>query len=168
MHQPLNIAGREFESRLFLGTGKFPSGLQMRAAIEASGSEIVTVALRRVDPTASGEDILDFIDWAALNYPVDRERVYLAGSSWGGRGTYAIGLKNPDRFAAIGPSAPATDTFEVFARRPEPEECKEGIERNCVGVRRHLGSARNQVYGRLHAPFGGDAYPDLVAVVAED
>ena len=58
----LRIGDREFRSRLILGTGKFPSGDAMRAAIAASGTEIVTVALRRVDPTARGEDILDFID----------------------------------------------------------------------------------------------------------
>ena len=46
------IAGRAFASRLFLGTGKFPSNASLRAAIEASGTEMVTVALRRVDPTA--------------------------------------------------------------------------------------------------------------------
>jgi len=54
----LVIAGREFGSRLFLGTGKFPSNGSLRAAIEASGTEVVTVALRRIDPSA-GEDILD-------------------------------------------------------------------------------------------------------------
>jgi thiazole synthase len=55
---PLVIAGREFGSRLFLGTGKFPSNESLRGAIIATGTEMVTVALRRVDPTAS-EDILD-------------------------------------------------------------------------------------------------------------
>ncbi len=54
----LVIAGRRFRSRLFLGTGKFPSNASLSAAIAASGTEMVTVALRRVDPTAS-EDILD-------------------------------------------------------------------------------------------------------------
>jgi thiazole synthase len=57
----LVIAGREFNSRLFLGTGKFPSNQALRDAIDASGTQMVTVALRRVDPTAS-EDILDAID----------------------------------------------------------------------------------------------------------
>src|SRR5438105_10031297 len=61
MSDPLIIAGREFSSRLLLGTGKFPSNASLAAAIAASGAEIVTVALRRVDPTAS-EDILDAID----------------------------------------------------------------------------------------------------------
>jgi thiazole synthase len=59
---PLRIADRTFGSRLFLGTGKFPSNASLRAAIEASGTEIVTVALRRVDPDAREDDILDAID----------------------------------------------------------------------------------------------------------
>jgi thiazole synthase len=58
MADELVIAGREFGSRLFLGTGKFPSNDALAAAIEASGTQMVTVALRRVDPTAE-EDILD-------------------------------------------------------------------------------------------------------------
>jgi thiazole synthase len=58
--EPLVIADRKFESRLFVGTGKFPSNQALRAAIETSGTQLVTVALRRIDPTA-GEDILDAI-----------------------------------------------------------------------------------------------------------
>jgi len=57
---PLVIAGRRFGSRLLLGTGKFPSNSALSATIAASASEIVTVALRRVDPTAE-HDILDAI-----------------------------------------------------------------------------------------------------------
>ena len=60
MDDKLVIAGRPFGSRLFLGTGKFPSNDALRATIEACGTEMVTVALRRVDPTAD-EDILDAI-----------------------------------------------------------------------------------------------------------
>ena len=65
MNQPLVIAGRSFDSRLFVGTGKFSSNLSMRDALEASGTEMVTVALRRAD--LSGErdphaNILEFID----------------------------------------------------------------------------------------------------------
>ncbi len=57
----LVIAGRAFRSRLFLGTGKFPSLDALRRTIESTGTEMVTVALRRVDPTAE-TDILDAID----------------------------------------------------------------------------------------------------------
>jgi len=63
--KPLVIADRTFHSRLFLGTGKFPSPESMRDALAASGTEIVTVALRRVDLTGQRDpfaNILDFID----------------------------------------------------------------------------------------------------------
>jgi thiazole synthase len=50
----LTIAGRTFQSRLLLGTGGFPSLELLSEAIAASGSELVTVALRRIDPAARG------------------------------------------------------------------------------------------------------------------
>jgi thiazole synthase len=61
----LIIAGRSFDSRLFLGTGKFPSHEAMRDALAASGSQIVTVALRRADLSGKHDpyaNILEFID----------------------------------------------------------------------------------------------------------
>ena len=51
---PLKIAGREFGSRLILGTGGFRSLESMAEALAASGAELATVALRRVDPSARG------------------------------------------------------------------------------------------------------------------
>ncbi|MGZ6792332.1 MAG: thiazole synthase, partial [Mycobacteriales bacterium] len=51
----LQIAGRAFESRLLVGTGKFRSHEVMRDALVASGAQVVTVALRRVDLTRAGE-----------------------------------------------------------------------------------------------------------------
>ena len=63
MSDNLVIAGREFSSRLFVGTGKFASNAQMMQAVEASESELVTVALRRLDlDSESGENITDAID----------------------------------------------------------------------------------------------------------
>jgi len=59
---PFLVAGREYPSRLLLGTGKFARHEVMRAAVLASGAGIVTVALRRVDLTRIGAgDILDFV-----------------------------------------------------------------------------------------------------------
>ena len=58
----LIIAGREFNSRLLIGTGKFASCELMAKAIERSGTEIVTVALRRVDIENENDDILSAID----------------------------------------------------------------------------------------------------------
>lgn len=72
-------------------------------------------------------DIFDAIDWARANLPIDVDRIYLTGFSMGGRGTYAIGLKNPDRFAAIAPMGPASEMFEVWVRRTNPGDCKEGM-----------------------------------------
>ncbi|MDE3099757.1 MAG: thiazole synthase [Verrucomicrobiota bacterium] len=65
MSQSLVIAGRSFRSRLILGTGKFSSPQAMGDALDASGAEMVTVALRRADLSGKGDafaNILDFID----------------------------------------------------------------------------------------------------------
>jgi thiazole synthase len=62
---PLIIAGRKFRSRLILGTGKFSSPEAMRDALDASGAEMVTVALRRADLSGKKDpyaNILEFID----------------------------------------------------------------------------------------------------------
>lgn len=56
------IAGRAFQSRLIVGTGKYKDGPETQRAIEASGAEIVTVAVRRVNLDRSKESLLDFID----------------------------------------------------------------------------------------------------------
>lgn len=58
----LTIGNRTFSSRLIMGTGKYPSHDIMRAAHEASGTEMVTVAVRRVELDRSKESLLDYID----------------------------------------------------------------------------------------------------------
>jgi len=61
---PLVIAGVSLRSRLFLGTGKYTSDESMLAALESSGCELVTVALRRLDlDDPKKKTILDVIDW---------------------------------------------------------------------------------------------------------
>lgn len=72
----LIIAGREFASRLFVGTGKYASPETMQASIEASGSEMVTVALRRVDIGNPDDDILSVIN---------RDKVQLLPNTSGAR-----------------------------------------------------------------------------------
>jgi len=59
---PLVLGGKEFQSRLIVGTGKYPSFEIMREAIEASGAQIVTVAVRRISLPGKGESLLDYID----------------------------------------------------------------------------------------------------------
>ena len=56
------IAGKAFSSRLIVGTGKYKDGPQTAAALAASGAEMVTVAVRRVNLDRSKESLLDFID----------------------------------------------------------------------------------------------------------
>src|SRR6204780_84946 len=60
--EPLVIAGKAFQSRLIVGTGKYRNGPETQAALEASGAEMVTVAVRRVNLDRSRESLLDFID----------------------------------------------------------------------------------------------------------
>src|SRR6267154_6632986 len=62
MSDPLVIAGRSFRSRLIVGTGKYKSFQETARALEASGADMVTVAVRRVNLDRSKESLLDYID----------------------------------------------------------------------------------------------------------
>ena len=64
MSDELVIAGKKFNSRLIVGTGRYRTMEEMVAAVEASGTEMITVAIRRLDlddPTS--KTLLDYIDW---------------------------------------------------------------------------------------------------------
>lgn len=63
MHDPFVLAGKEYRSRLIVGTGKYKDFAETQRAIEASGAEIVTVAVRRVNVTdPNRENLLDYVD----------------------------------------------------------------------------------------------------------
>jgi thiazole synthase len=63
MRDPFILAGKEYQSRLIVGTGKYKDFTENKRAVEASGAEIVTVAVRRVNITdTSKENLLDYID----------------------------------------------------------------------------------------------------------
>ncbi len=65
MHDPLVIAGKQFKSRLMVGTGRHRSMQEMVDSIEASGAEIITVAIRRLNLDNPREkNILDYFDWS--------------------------------------------------------------------------------------------------------
>jgi len=74
--EPLKIAGKTFESRLFVGTGKYASGAMMRDSLEASGSQLVTMAMRRVQVDGSEDNIIDYLS---------RERYHLLPNTSGVR-----------------------------------------------------------------------------------
>jgi thiazole synthase len=62
--KPLTIAGRTFSSRLMVGTGRYRSTDDMLASFEASGTEIITVALRRIDfDDPNSRSVLEDVDW---------------------------------------------------------------------------------------------------------
>lgn len=64
MDDKLVIAGKEFDSRLMVGTGRHRSNEEMVESIEASGAEIITVAIRRLDlDNLEEKNILDYFDW---------------------------------------------------------------------------------------------------------
>ena len=68
MSDQLTIAGKNFDSRLMVGTGRHRSMAEMVSSIEASGAQIVTVAIGRLDLSNPQEKtILDFFDW--INTP---------------------------------------------------------------------------------------------------
>ncbi len=63
----LIIAGKSFNSRLFTGTGKFGNHVEMSEALLASESELVTVALKRIDLEDKEDDILNFLNYPQIN-----------------------------------------------------------------------------------------------------
>lgn len=93
MDVPLVIAGQEFKSRLLLGTGKFSSPSVMKAAIDASGSEIITVALRRVDLDQEQDPFLNVIS--------PKEYVFLPNTSGARTAEEAIRLARLGKVSGV-------------------------------------------------------------------
>ena len=123
MADELVIAGREFGSRLFLGTGKFPSNDALAAAIEASGTQMVTVALRRVDPTAE-EDILDALPTEGV--------LLLTNTSGAEDAEEAVRLARLARAAGLPPWIKLEVTPDPRWLLPDPVETLKAAEILCV------------------------------------
>ena len=120
---PLVIGGREFGSRLFLGTGKFQSNAALADAIVASGTEMVTVALRRVDPSAE-EDILDAIDPDRI--------LLLTNTSGADDATEAVRLARMARAAGLPTWIKLEITPEPRYLLPDPVETLKAAEILCA------------------------------------
>lgn len=121
-HDRLVIAGRAFSSRLFLGTGKFASNESLRQSIDACGTEMVTVALRRVDPTAD-EDILDAV-------PADRV-LLLTNTSGADDADEAVRLARLARAAGLPEWIKLEITPEPRYLLPDPVETLRAAEVLC-------------------------------------
>jgi len=116
----LVIAGRTFRSRLMVGTGKFSSNAAMVAAMEGSGCEIVTVALRRVDVDNPHDSILAHID---------RDRYLLLPNTSGARDAEeAVRLARMARAAGCEPWVKLEVTPDPFYLLPDPIETLKAAE----------------------------------------
>ena len=74
MSDPLIIAGREFHSRLFLGTAGYPNRQLMLDAVVASGTEMVTASIRRISLAGEDESLVDMIQRARA-FPAQYRRL---------------------------------------------------------------------------------------------
>lgn len=171
----LVIAGREFNSRLMVGTGKFSSNAAMVAAMEASGADIVTVALRRVDIDNPADDMLAHID---------RARYLLLPNTSGARDAEeAIRLARLARAAGCEPWVKLEVTPDPYYLLPDPIETlkaaevlvKEGftvlpyINADPV-LAKHLQEAGTATVMPLGAPIGtnkGVRTRDSIAIIIE-
>lgn len=120
MDDLLCIAGRSFRSRLLLGTGKFSSPEVMKEAIAASGSEVVTVALRRVELENPDDGILGAID---------RDRYLLLPNTSGARdAAEAVRLARLARAAGCEPWVKLEVTPDPQYLLPDPVETLKAAE----------------------------------------
>lgn len=116
----LTIAGRVFRSRLFVGSGKFSSARVMKEALEASGSEMVTVALRRVNLSDPGDDIMSMLD---------RERfLFLPNTSGARDAAEAVRLASLARAAGGGDWLKLEVTPDPRTLLPDPVETLKATE----------------------------------------
>jgi len=118
---PLVIAGRSFGSRLFIGTGKFPSAQALRDTIGASGSEVITVALRRVNlGQDDGDSIMSAIDPA--------KQLILPNTSGARDAEEAVRLAKLARAAGLEPWVKLELTPEPRYLLPDPLETLKAAE----------------------------------------
>jgi thiazole synthase len=118
---PLIIAGRSFRSRLMVGTGKFPSAEALRTALQSSGAEIVTVALRRVDLSQpQGDSILSVLNPA--------EHLILPNTSGARSADEAVRLARMARAMGLEPWVKLELTPEPKYLLPDPVETLKAAE----------------------------------------
>jgi len=152
MKDPFVLAGKEYQSRLIVGTGKYKDFAETKCAIEASGSEIVTVAVRRVNITDSGkENLLDYIDPKVYTILPNTAGCYTAEEAVRTcRLARAAGIGNMVKLEVIGdertlfPDIPATlEAARILVKegfivlpyiQDDPISCKKLEEIGCAAV----------------------------------
>ena len=106
MSSTLIIAGVSFNSRLIVGTGKYANGEQTRDAVEASGADMVTVAVRRVNLDRTSPSLLDFLDIKGLKILPNTAGCYTADEAIrAARLAREVGLSDWVKIEVIGDNA---------------------------------------------------------------
>jgi thiazole synthase len=106
MDQQLIIGGMAFASRLIVGTGKYRDGAETRDAVEASGAEMITVAVRRINLNRKEPSLLDFIDTSRLKLLPNTAGCYTADEAVrAARLAREVGLSDWVKIEVIGDNA---------------------------------------------------------------
>jgi thiazole synthase len=106
MDEPLIIAGVKFSSRLIVGTGKYKDGRETQLAVEASGAEMVTVAVRRVNLDRTSASLLDFLNPKVLKILPNTAGCYTADEAIrAARLAREVGLSDWVKIEVIGDNA---------------------------------------------------------------
>ena len=152
MKDPFVLAGKEYRSRLIVGTGKYKDFAETKRAIEASGAEIVTVAVRRVNITdPSKENLLDSLDPKTYTILPNTAGCYTADEAVRTcRLAQAAGIGNLVKLEVIGdertlfPDIPATlEAAKILVKegfivlpyiQDDPVSCKKLEEIGCAAV----------------------------------
>ena len=174
-NDPLIIAGRSFRSRLMVGTGKFPSAAALKAALEASEAEIVTVALRRVDlGQPEGDSILSVLD--------PEKYLILPNTSGARTADEAVRLAKMARAMGLPPWVKLEVTPEPKYLLPDPIETLKAAEiliekaswccPTSTPIRCWPSAWRNRdrdghAAGRAHRQQPGAAHPGLIRIIIE-
>ena len=177
----LVIGGKKFTSRFFLGTGKFASGELLKAAIEASGTELVTTALTRVhEDDAAHDDILGVIDRSKVEIMLNTsgarnaEEAVKIGLIGEAAGFKWIKLE-------IHPDAPLAPIPVLLGKKDQiqplyPQPCRLLVEKQArseVSTRLELCESvqapveQGQILGRLHVYVGEELRTTIPLTAAE-
>ncbi|MBO9610527.1 MAG: thiazole synthase [Paenibacillaceae bacterium] len=119
---PLLIGGKRLESRLFLGTGRFPSPAVMRMALEASAAQVITFAVRRVN--------LDMVeDDSLLQQLEDKDLIYLPNTSGSSNAEEAVRIARLARASGLGDWIKVEISANARTLLPDPLETLKATER---------------------------------------
>jgi thiazole synthase len=119
---PLRIGGILLKSRLFLGTGRFPSPVVLRQALDASEAEIITFAVRRVNLDSVDDDSM-------LQHLEDRKLIYLPNTSGAGNADEAVRIARLAQAAGLGNWIKVEISADARTLLPDVQETLRATER---------------------------------------